>query len=76
MTHTAARKIDGLKEIEEVNEMDKGDILRLIWINPITRCSPSQICSHLILPLSSKIPDNKALLDGLCICHKKVYAEK
>src|SRR5882724_6339165 len=56
--------------------MDEGDILRTRWIKPAARCSPSQVCGHLILLFSSQVPANDLLQDGLYICHKKVYVEK
>jgi len=69
-------RLKDLREIEEINGMDEGDILRTRWIKPAARCSPSQVCGHLILSFSLQVPANDVPWDWLYICHKKVYVEK
>ena len=69
------REVD-LREIEEVNGLDEGDILKARWIKLIACRSPSQTCGHVIVSFSSPIPANDALANGLFVCHKKVYTEK
>jgi hypothetical protein len=65
-----------IRELEEVNGLEKGDILQARWIKPASRRSPSQTCGHAILSLTSPQAANEILSHGLFICHKKVYAEK
>jgi hypothetical protein len=65
-----------LREIEETNGFDEGDITRARWIKPIARRRPSQTCGHAIMSFSSPHEANEALANGLFICQKKVYAEK
>ena len=65
-----------LREIEEVNGLAKGDIIRARWIKPAARRSPSQTCGHAIFSFTTPQAANNALVRGLYVCHKKVYAEK
>ena len=65
-----------LHEIEEVNSLDKDDIVWARWIKLVTKRSPLQICGHLILSCLSSETANEVLANGLFICHKKVYMEK
>jgi len=65
-----------LREFEETNGMDEGEVLCARWIKPIARRSTLQTCGHLILSFSSQVPANEALRDRLFVCHKKVYTEK
>src|SRR5882724_5308706 len=64
-------RLADLRDIEETNGMDEGDILKARWIKPIKRCSPLQVCKHLILSCSLQVPVNEALQDGLFICHMR-----
>ena len=69
-------KDDGLWEVEESNGMKTGVIQRARWIKPISRQSPTQTCSHVILLFLSPDTANEVLAHGLFICQKKVYVEK
>ena len=69
-------KESDLQEVEEVNGIKMGDIVRAHWIKPITRWTPSQTCGHVVLTFSMPEAANEALAHGLFICQKKVYAEK
>ena len=42
-------KESDLQEVEEVNGIKMGDIVRACWIKPIARRSPSQTCGHAVL---------------------------
>ena len=65
-----------LQEIEEVNGVEVGGILKARWIKPVARCAPSQVCGHVILSFLSPQSANNVLANGLFMCQKKVYAEK
>ena len=65
-----------LREVEEANSINAGNIVQARWLKPVVRCKPSQTCGHLILSLQSPQPANDSLAYALFICHKKVYAEK
>ena len=69
-------KESDLREVEEVNRIKMGDIVRARWIKPVTRRSPSQTCGHAVLVFSTLEAANEALAHGLFICQKKVYAKK
>ncbi|KAL1737841.1 hypothetical protein HDZ31DRAFT_12456, partial [Schizophyllum fasciatum] len=68
--------VDKNAEIEEVNELPPGAINRGIWAkNPKFR-SPQQLNGHLLLEFVSASDANKACLEGLIICSKRVTVEK
>ena len=69
-------KESDLQEVEEVNGIKMGDIVRARWIKPVARRTPSQTCGHAVLVFSTPEAANEALAHGLFICQKKVYAEK
>ncbi|TRM60971.1 hypothetical protein BD626DRAFT_354885, partial [Schizophyllum amplum] len=63
-------------EIEEVNSYDTGSILRGLWAkNPAFR-KPSQMTGHLLLEFANAEDANRAINEGLTICHKRVEIEK
>ncbi|KAF8805473.1 hypothetical protein BYT27DRAFT_7104439, partial [Phlegmacium glaucopus] len=63
-------------EIEEINGMQKGDLLKIRWAKPPIRRTDKQTCSHLILTFSNPDAANRAKAKGLIICNKKVSAAK
>ena len=75
LTFQPDREAD-LREVEEVNSINVGGIVRARWIKPVARCKPSQTCGHLILSFQFPQPANDTLAYGLYIGQKKVFAEK
>ena len=69
------REVD-LRELEEINRMQKGIILHARWIKPVARRSPAQTCGHAIFSFSSPHSANDVLANGMFVQQKKVYAEK
>ncbi len=65
-----------LAEIVESNNMQTGDLLKARWAKPPARRSPSQICGHLILTFSNLDAANRAKMEGLVICNKRVSVAK
>src|SRR5882724_3278818 len=63
-------RMSDLWEMVVVNSFDEGDISGKMD-QLVTRCSPSQVCGHLILSFSSQILVNEALRDGLYICTRR-----
>ena len=41
-------RVADILEVEEVNRMKKGDIVRVRWIKPVARRAPHQTCGHAI----------------------------
>jgi len=69
-------RVADLRKIEEVNGLDKGEVIKARWIKPAVRRRPSQTCSHLILSFQTPQSANDTLANSLFICQKKVYTEK
>ncbi len=65
-----------LEEIHETNQIEKGSIIKARWVKPIARRSPSQRSAHLILTFTNVNIANRALTNGLLICHSKVKVDK
>ncbi len=65
-----------LEEIHEVNQIEKESITKARWVKPIARRSPNQRSAHLILTFTDINTANRALTNGLLICHSKVKVDK
>ena len=65
-----------LREVEDVNGILKGSLVKARWIKPAARQTPQQTCGHAIFSFSSPQSANEVLTGGLFICQKKVYAAK
>ncbi|KAF8797817.1 hypothetical protein BYT27DRAFT_7039091, partial [Phlegmacium glaucopus] len=63
-------------EIEEVNGLQEGDLLKLRWAKPPIRRNAKQTCGHLILVFSNPDAANRATAGGLVICSKRVSVAK
>ena len=63
-------------EVEEVNGMKKGDIVRVRWIKPVARQAPHQTCGHAIFTFQTPQATNEVLVNGMFVQQKKIYAEK
>ena len=75
LTFRPEKEVD-LHEVEEVNGLKTGDIVRAQWIKPIMRWALTQTCGHVVLAFSTPEATNEVLVHGLFICQKKVYTEK
>ena len=67
---------DYLRQLEDINSIEKNSLNKVQWIKPIVRHAPQQTCGHTILSFSSLQAANKVLANGMFVCQKKVYAEK
>jgi len=65
-----------ISEIEEVNGLQKDDLLKVQWVKPLAHRSTEQTCSHLILSFSNPDTANRAKVSGLIICNKRVSTSK
>ena len=65
-----------IKEIHEVNQLEPNTIKSARWVKPIARRSPTQGTAHLIILYTDINAANRALANGLQICHRKVSIEK
>jgi hypothetical protein len=65
-----------LAEINEANNLQPGDLVKLRWAKPPARRAPNQICGHLILSFTSPDAANRAKTEGLLICNKRVSVAK
>ena len=65
-----------LRELEDVNGIEKNSLSKVRWIKPVARRTPQQTCGHAILSFSSPQAVNEVLANGIFVCQKKVYAEK
>ena len=64
------------KEIEELNNMPEGSLTKLRWIKPPTRRRLDQRFAHVIATFSDADTANRAIVNGLTICHKRVSVAK
>jgi len=65
-----------IKEIHEVNQLEPETIKTARWVKPIARRSPTQKSAHLILSFTDVNAANRALANGLTICHRRTTVEK
>ena len=65
-----------IHEMEEVNGMETGDIIRARWIKPISRRLLTQTCGHAIFTFPSPQAANPVLANSIFVYQKKVYAKK
>ena len=67
---------DGLREIESANRLPENSLKTSRWIKPLHRRDPRQICAHAILSFDSPQQANKAIAEGLIVCHKRIDVKK
>ena len=65
-----------LCEVEEIDGLKTGVIVRACWIKAVARWAPTQTCGHVVLAFSTPEVANEVLAHGLFVCQRKVYAEK
>ena len=65
-----------IKEIHETNQLEPRTIKVARWVKPIARRSITQRTAHLILSYTDIHAANRALANGLSICHRRVTIEK
>lgn len=65
-----------LRELEEVNDLDKRAIVKAKWIKPIGRRRADQTHAYAILSLTSADCTNMLIRDGLLICGTKTRPYK
>ncbi|KIJ98003.1 hypothetical protein K443DRAFT_104676 [Laccaria amethystina LaAM-08-1] len=63
-------------EIEETNSIPKDGLMKLRWIKPPVRRHKDQLFGHVIVTFSDADSANRAIVNGLSICHKRVSAAK
>ncbi|KAA1478014.1 hypothetical protein DENSPDRAFT_746311, partial [Dentipellis sp. KUC8613] len=68
--------VGALREVETSNGLPGGSISRARWIKAPERRSPTQICGHVYLWMSSAEAANSVLRHGIVIRDKKVYPTK
>jgi hypothetical protein len=64
------------KEIEEANNIPGGVLTKIRWIKPPMQRRTDQRCSHIIATFSDAETANRAVVNGLSICNKRVLAAK
>ncbi|KIJ93049.1 hypothetical protein K443DRAFT_112668 [Laccaria amethystina LaAM-08-1] len=64
------------KEIEEANGIPTGVLTKIRWIKPPMRRQPDQRFAHIIITFSDAESANRAIVNGLSICHKRVPVAK
>jgi hypothetical protein len=64
------------REIEETNNVPKGVLTKIRWIKPPMRRQPDQRFAHIIITFSDAETANRAIVNGLSICHKRVSVAK
>lgn len=64
------------KEIEETNGIPTGVLTKIRWIKPPMRRRPDQRLAHVIITFSDADTANRAIVNGLSICHKRVSVAK
>ena len=67
---------EGLREIESANGLPNLSIASMRWIKPPDRRSPRQLVAHAIVAFSDPKAANKALVEGLTICQRKLDTVK
>ena len=64
------------REIEEANGIPKDILMKIRWIKPPTRRRVDQHLGHAIITFSDTETANRAIVNGLSICHKRVSVAK
>ena len=64
------------QEIEETNSIPKDGLTKLRWIKPPIRRREDQRFAHVIATFSDAETANRAIVNGLSICHKRVSVAK
>ena len=64
------------REIEEMNSIPKDGLTKLRWIKPPARRRTDQRFAHIIATFSDAESANRAIVNGLSICHKRVSVAK
>lgn len=64
------------EEINEINDLEGNTVAALRWAKPIARRSPNQRSAHLVLSFSNPVAANRAISNGIIICHKKCHVER
>ena len=64
------------REIEEMNSIPKDGLTKLRWIKPPARRRTDQRFAHVIATFSDAESANRAIVNGLSICHKRVSVAK
>jgi len=64
------------KEIEETNGIPEGSLAKLRWIKPPARRRVDQLYAHVIATFSDADTANRAIVNGLTICNKRVSVAK
>jgi hypothetical protein len=67
---------ENLRELEMVNKLPPGCISSARWIKPGAKRQPHQLHAHAILSFTTPQLVNKAIMEGLTICHKRVDVVK
>jgi hypothetical protein len=65
-----------IEEIQETNDIPSDAIIGAKWAKAPERRSPSQSCGHLIISFSDPDIANRAILNGIVICNKRVTVQK
>jgi hypothetical protein len=65
-----------IEEIQESNDIAADTIIRAKWAKAPERRTPSQSCGHLIISFTDPDAANRAILNGLIICNKRVTIQK
>lgn len=63
---------EGLREVEECNELPAGTIAKARWIKPVYRRAQGQLAAHAIFALKDADIANKCIRDGIQVCGLKV----
>ncbi|KAL1658928.1 hypothetical protein GGF50DRAFT_21583, partial [Schizophyllum commune] len=64
------------REIEQVNEYEEGAVNCTVWAKNPEYHSPHQLNGHLIIEFATPEAANRAFMEGLIICSKRVTVEK
>ena len=64
------------REIEETNGMPEGCLTKVRWIKPPARRRTDQRYAHVIATFSDADSANRAIVNGLTICNKRVSVAK
>jgi len=63
-------------EIKEANNIPKGGLTKLRWIKPPAQRWTDQCLAHIIATFLDADSANRAIVNGLSICHKRVSVAK
>ena len=64
------------REIEETNNIPEGGLMKIRWIKPPARRRTDQRYAHVIATFSDPDAANRAIVNGLTICNKRVSVAK